>query len=74
MRMHGNMTSVEKKINKEDLTAWKIYDNNQYSMIPGVSSSKKIMDRSRMGNNKSTVTQSYSQGRYPMYDPNFDEK
>ncbi len=55
MKMHGNMTSVEKQLNKEDLHAWKVYDNNQYSMIPGVSSSKKIMDRSRIEANKGLI-------------------
>lgn len=40
MRMHGNMTGVEKQLNKDDLTAWKNYDNKQYSMIPGVSKDK----------------------------------
>ena len=28
MKMYGNMTSEEKRMNKEDLYAWKIYDNN----------------------------------------------
>ncbi len=32
------MTNVEKELNKDDLVAWKKYDNNQYSMIPGVAS------------------------------------
>ena len=45
MKMYGNMTNVEKSLNREDLTAWKNFDNNQYSMIPGVSSEKKIFDR-----------------------------
>jgi len=34
------MTNVEKEMNKEDLNAWKKYDNNQYSMIPGYSVQK----------------------------------
>jgi hypothetical protein len=45
MRMHGNMTGVEKQMNKDDLTAWKNYDNKQYSMIPGVSKDKKFLER-----------------------------
>ena len=45
MKMHGNMTNVEKQLNKDDLLAWKNYDNNQYSMIPGFSSQKRILDR-----------------------------
>lgn len=49
MKMYGNMTNVEKQINKEDLIAWKIYDNNQYSLIPGVSSQKKVFDRQQVG-------------------------
>ena len=38
------MTNVEKEMNKDDLLAWKKYDNNQYSMIPGVSSQKRFAD------------------------------
>ncbi|CDW73158.1 UNKNOWN [Stylonychia lemnae] len=49
IRTHGNMTEVEKQMNKDDLIAWKNYDNNQYSMIPGVSNQKKILDRSQFG-------------------------
>jgi len=39
------MTSVEKEINKDDLVAWKKYDNNQYSMIPGVSNQNKMAEQ-----------------------------
>ena len=44
MQGYGNMTDVEKKMNKEDLLAYKNFDNNQYSLIPGVSSIKKVSD------------------------------
>lgn len=50
MRAHGNMTGVEKQMNKDDLKAWKNYDNNQYSLIPGVSAQKKVLDRTVEGN------------------------
>ena len=43
------MTGVEKQMNKDDLIAWKNYDNNQYSLIPGVSNQKKVLDRSQFG-------------------------
>ena len=39
------MTNVEKEMNKDDLIAWKKYDNNQYSMIPGVSNHKKMAEQ-----------------------------
>ena len=39
------MTNVEKLMNKEDLIAYKNYDNKQYSMIPGVSKEKAFMNR-----------------------------
>lgn len=45
IRGYGNMTSVEKKMNKVDLNAYKNYDNNNYSLIPGVSSQKKFMSQ-----------------------------
>ena len=44
MQGYGNMTDVEKKMNREDLYAYKNYDTNQYSMIPGISTVKKISD------------------------------
>ena len=28
LRAYGNMTNVEKEMNKDDLVAWKKYDNN----------------------------------------------
>ena len=43
MMMYGNMSKEEKMLNKEDLVAYKRFDNNQYAMIPGVSSQKAIM-------------------------------
>jgi hypothetical protein len=35
------MTDVEKKLNKQDLQAYKRFDNNQYAMIPGISNTKR---------------------------------
>lgn len=46
MQGYGNMTDVEKKLNKEDLIAYKRYDNNQYALIPGVNNQKRFMDPS----------------------------
>jgi hypothetical protein len=40
MKSFGNMTAVEKMMNRDDLKAYKVYDNNQYSMIPGVKNEK----------------------------------
>lgn len=40
-RMYGNMTGVEKSLNKDDLVAWKNYDHTTYALIPGLNSSKK---------------------------------
>jgi hypothetical protein len=42
------MTEVEKKINKEDLKAYKDFDNTQYSMIPGIQGQKNFYDRSKI--------------------------
>ena len=42
LRSYGNMTNVEKEMNKDDLNAWKKYDNNQYSLIPGHSVQKAM--------------------------------
>lgn len=48
MNMYGNMTGVEKQINKNDLSAFKNYDNKTYALIPGMNSkyqspSKKVL-------------------------------
>ena len=40
-RLYGNMTGVEKSINKNDLSAFKNYDHNTYALIPGLNSSTK---------------------------------
>ena len=34
-------------MNRDDLIAYKKYDNKQYSMIPGVSKEKAFMDRAK---------------------------
>ena len=44
-KLVGNMTNQEKKMNKDDLLAYKMFDNNQYSMIPGISKEKNRLDR-----------------------------
>ncbi len=36
LKKYGNMTSVEKKMNKQDLKAFKSFDSRQYSLIAGV--------------------------------------
>jgi hypothetical protein len=41
LKSFGNMTRVEKMMNRDDLKAYKKFDNNQYSMIPGFSNIKK---------------------------------
>ena len=49
MKMYGNMTGIEKQLNKNDLLAFKHYDNKTYALIPGLNSvsfspSKKIAE------------------------------
>jgi hypothetical protein len=46
MHGYGNMTSVEKRMNKDDLIAYKNFDNNQYAMIPGHAGLNKTALRS----------------------------
>ena len=59
------MTDVEKKLNREDLTAWKQYDNNQYSLIPGVNNIKRFkMD---MPKKNTTMTQEEQNRRMQLF-------
>lgn len=48
-KAYGNMTQIEKAMNKDDLKAWKNYDNTQYSLIPGVNSVKRTMVEKMQG-------------------------
>lgn len=43
MNSIGNMTNVEKELNKQDLLAYKKFDNNQYALIPGHTHVKGVL-------------------------------
>ena len=43
-RAAGNMTGVEKQMNKDDMVAWKKYDNKQYALIPGMQTNKQFAE------------------------------
>lgn len=71
LRAFGNMTKVEKQLNKDDLKAYKKFDNNQYAMIPGISNEKKFFQREstsqpkRMDHNEEQRRlEAYGYGRY----------
>ncbi len=36
LSQNGNMTNVEKRLNKHDLIAYKNYDKEQHALIPGL--------------------------------------
>lgn len=38
MQGYGNMTELEKKMNRVDLLAYKNYDKKIYSLVPGINS------------------------------------
>ena len=38
--MYGNMSSVEKQLNKDNLQAYKNYDTQKYSLVPGINHQK----------------------------------
>ena len=39
-KMYGNMSSIEKAMNKGELVAYKNFDSNQYSLVPGLQHAK----------------------------------
>ena len=41
LKAFGNMTRVEKEMNKDDLKAYKRHDNTQYGLIPGINNEKR---------------------------------
>ncbi len=36
------MTKVEKEINKDELNAYKFFDNKQYALVPGLAHAKHL--------------------------------
>jgi hypothetical protein len=45
-KMYGNMSSVEKALNKNDLRAYKNFDDRQFSLVPGIQHSKHLVSQS----------------------------
>jgi len=71
LKSFGNMTSVEKAMNKDDLSAYKRYDNTQYGMIPGINTQKKYPKTNTAQPKKQTTydeqqrrLETYGYGRY----------
>lgn len=42
LQLYGNMTKVEKEINKDELNAYKVFDNKQYALVPGLAHAKHL--------------------------------
>ena len=55
--LYGNMTHEEKKLNKDDLNAYKSYDRNQYAMLPGFKNTSSV---GRAGTELNPTTQYYA--------------
>lgn len=36
------MTNVEKQINRDELEAYKVFDNKQYALVPGLAHAKHL--------------------------------
>ena len=49
------MTNVEKEMNKNDLFAYKVFDNNQYALIPGHTHQKASPDPNHAPPKKTTT-------------------
>lgn len=63
-KMYGNMSSIEKALNKNDLIAFKNFDQRQFSLVPGIQHSKHIgsvgQSTERMAKQDSPQSQSYN--------------
>ena len=44
-QMYGNMTGMEKQINKDEMLAYRNHDTQPYTMIPGLNSSPPKMTK-----------------------------
>jgi hypothetical protein len=44
MKAYGNMSNVEKSLNRAELNAYKQFDvNNHFSLVPGISHKKNTL-------------------------------
>lgn len=71
IKAFGNMTQVEKKMNKDDLYAYKVYNNNQHALIPGINNEKRFLKRDNPKPKKSAnyedqqrLLENYGYGRF----------
>ncbi|CAI2360552.1 unnamed protein product [Moneuplotes crassus] len=62
LRTNGNMTAVEKQMNRAELKAYKNYDNQLYSFIPGINHDKFI-DKGKFYKKKSSMASEGEQNR-----------
>jgi len=46
-RAAGNMTAQEKQLNRDDMIAYKKYDNSSYSLVPGMGPKKFAEPRAK---------------------------
>lgn len=45
MNAYGNMTAEEKRMNKQDLTAYKTYEQTNHAMMPGGKASSELINK-----------------------------
>ena len=71
IKSFGNMTQVEKQMNKDDLKAYKVYNNNQHALIPGINNEKRFLKRDELKPKQNTSyeenqrrLENYGYGRY----------
>ena len=51
-KMYGNMTQMEKRMNRYDLYAYKHKDNQQYCLVPGFNTEKREPQQKMMKQRK----------------------
>jgi hypothetical protein len=62
--MYGNMSSVEKAMNRNDLNAYKNYDNRDYALVPGIAHNKQNSLMNAGNNSLSPKKNVVSEQRY----------
>jgi hypothetical protein len=65
MKMYGNMTGIEKQMNKNDLSAFKNYETKTYALIPGLNSTS-------MAPSKKVIEDKFQKKRERSYDEEVD--
>ena len=65
---YGTMTENERRFNKRDLSAYKVFENSMTAMVPGINNIPSVGSRPTCRGGKAIVNNSFSATQSPIED------